>query len=407
MQNIKLAELIDVKILQKLQDILSEYLGVAALITDDKGVPITEGSNFTAFCHELVRRSELGFLRCNECDRNGALDALRNRDISVYVCHAGLVDFSSPIMLENQMIGCLVGGQVRIKDVDVRTATETAKTLGIDPKQYIEEATKVNVKEFSDIERAARFISDIAGIISELAYMSFDDRKSIIKLESAARSQSDYMVDMYNNIKQVMGDLTANAEAGDNLFSDRLYEGGRELLNQAYNTVELSRMSTGGMNLTETAYNIRDLIGAICTELADNNNAVEIDIADDVPQLYYGDDNRIRKVFQWFIQESNMNTNGGHINIDITNEKHGYGNVMHFTLSDNGKGMTKEWLDECRADLNNIGRYLISDADVGDKEFRAVGVVIKQLSAEIGIDSTLGEGTTVRISIPQLEVNTL
>lgn len=411
MQNIKLSELIDVKILQKIQDILSDYIGVAALITDEKGVPITEGSNFSAFCNELVRKSELGCIRCNECDRNGALDSLRNKEVSVYICHAGLVDFSAPIMLEGQMIGCLVGGQIRMRAVDNKEAANIARVLGINPDKYIEEANKVGMMEFAAIEKAAKFMADMASIISQIAYVSYDDRKNIIQLESATRSQADYMVDMYNNIKQVMGNLTASAKEGQDLFTGAISEDGQALLSQAYNSVELSKMSTSGMNLIESAYNVRSLINGICDDVANNyeqnNNTINISFTDRVPQLYYGDEKRIAKVIHWFVREANKNTINGIINIDISDISHGYGSLLHFHMSDNGPGMSEDWLMTCRNDLSVVSKYLITDVDNADTEFRAIGVVIKQLSADIEVDSELGKGTVIDLKIPQLTINTL
>ena len=49
MQSLKLTELIDISILQKVQDSFSEYTHMASLIADEKGVPVTVGSGFTRF----------------------------------------------------------------------------------------------------------------------------------------------------------------------------------------------------------------------------------------------------------------------------------------------------------------------------------------------------------------------
>ena len=54
MENANLLELVDVEILQKIQDGFSDYTGMAALITDADGVPVTKGSGFTDFCRKLA-----------------------------------------------------------------------------------------------------------------------------------------------------------------------------------------------------------------------------------------------------------------------------------------------------------------------------------------------------------------
>ena len=60
MSTIALSDLIPVDILQEFQDAFSEFSGMASIITDNNGQPITTGSGFSAFCMELTRNSEKG-----------------------------------------------------------------------------------------------------------------------------------------------------------------------------------------------------------------------------------------------------------------------------------------------------------------------------------------------------------
>lgn len=55
MEKVHLLELIDVDILQKIQDGFSEYTGMAALITDADGAPLTNGSGFLQGVGEKIR----------------------------------------------------------------------------------------------------------------------------------------------------------------------------------------------------------------------------------------------------------------------------------------------------------------------------------------------------------------
>ena len=118
MEDIKLTDLIDIDILQKIQDVFSELSGMSSLTTDADGNPITEGSNLTSFCTQYIRQTELGIKRCYECDRNGARCSLESGCTAVYRCHAGLTDYSSPILVEGRIIGIFLGGQVRTEPVD-------------------------------------------------------------------------------------------------------------------------------------------------------------------------------------------------------------------------------------------------------------------------------------------------
>jgi PAS domain S-box-containing protein len=56
--DIEFEELFDLAEIQRLQDLLGEALGVASLITRPDGVPLTEPSNFSRMCLELIRPPE-------------------------------------------------------------------------------------------------------------------------------------------------------------------------------------------------------------------------------------------------------------------------------------------------------------------------------------------------------------
>lgn len=60
--------------------------------------------NFTDFCIKLTRGCPEGKKRCEHCDATGN---------GVYECHAGLIDFGIPIMLnDGTVLGNIIGGQV-------------------------------------------------------------------------------------------------------------------------------------------------------------------------------------------------------------------------------------------------------------------------------------------------------
>ena len=92
---IRLVDLIPVETLQKIQDSFSKMARMASLTTDENGVPLTEGSNFTEFCTEFCRKSPIGRARCEKCDRDGAITVLQTGKPTSYFCHANLVDFAA------------------------------------------------------------------------------------------------------------------------------------------------------------------------------------------------------------------------------------------------------------------------------------------------------------------------
>ncbi|MBQ8568973.1 MAG: PocR ligand-binding domain-containing protein [Oscillospiraceae bacterium] len=171
--NLKLTDLIDVKTLQEIQDGFASATGMAALTTEADGTPVTRGSNFTDFCMNLTRKSRLGCERCEKCDADGGKKTMQTGRSVTYSCHAGLVDFAAPIMVQGQMIGSFIGGQVLTEEPNEERFREIAKELNIDPDEYIRALRKVPVVPRDKVDAAANFLHVIANTLSKVAYQSY------------------------------------------------------------------------------------------------------------------------------------------------------------------------------------------------------------------------------------------
>ncbi len=95
---------------QKVQDDISIASELAIITVDYKGVPITSHSNCSEFCKKM-RSSKFG-VYCEKCDSHGGLEAARIGKPFIYICHAGLIDFAIPIIVDGLYLGALMAGQV-------------------------------------------------------------------------------------------------------------------------------------------------------------------------------------------------------------------------------------------------------------------------------------------------------
>ena len=153
-EELKLTDLIDKEILQKIQDGFSNMSGMAALTTEANGTPVTSGSNFSDFCMKYTRRTEVGRALCEHCDSQGASLALEHGESVVYFCHAGLLDFAAPIMAENKMVGCFIGGQVLTEPLDLARVRKIAAEIGVEEEEYVEAVAGIKILEQKTIDNA-------------------------------------------------------------------------------------------------------------------------------------------------------------------------------------------------------------------------------------------------------------
>jgi len=127
---------LDIEFFQTLQDRFAEEFGIASIITDVNGVPLTKPSNFTEFCIKHVRACEEGLKKCQFFDAYGGCKAKINKEPIIYPCHAGLTDFASPIILGETQVGCFLCGQVLTEKPDEEKFRNYAKELKIDEDMY-------------------------------------------------------------------------------------------------------------------------------------------------------------------------------------------------------------------------------------------------------------------------------
>ncbi len=162
----ELSEIMEKDFWQAFQNAFSKATGLAAL-TVDLNAPVTEGSNFTRFCMDLMRKNPEGARRCNECDLSGGKKARENGRPAVYECHAGLVDMAAPIMVGDRQIGSVLGGQVLPRAADEAKVRAYAVELGIDPDRLAAAAREVHTSSPEKIEAAAELLFLVAGKIGE------------------------------------------------------------------------------------------------------------------------------------------------------------------------------------------------------------------------------------------------
>ncbi len=353
MAEIRLTDLIDVNILQQIQDGFSGYTGMAALTTDADGVPVTKGSGFTDFCMNLTRKSEIGCKRCAECDRNGALKTFKEGKPEVYYCHAGLVDYAAPIMVEGKFIGSFIGGQVRTAEIDEADMKKRAVEMGIDPEEYVQAAKRTAVLTIQDIDRAAEFLYKISKVLSGMAYKNYEALKNSRRMERAARSQAAFIMDMSLSVQKSMeGWLVMTEQAMDSQSGSimehtmrQIISQGKEVYSSIGDTVEYIRMSGGEVELLETEYSIRELLEqtVVSAKAISGMEEVQIDIAiaDTVPEYLLGDSGRIGQIVSKLLQNILYLTEDKQINIQVSGYSASYATMLVLRIANSGYGISE------------------------------------------------------------------
>ncbi|SFR58115.1 PocR ligand-binding domain-containing protein [Anaeromicropila populeti] len=197
---LQLKDVMDLNLLQKFLDNYTESMNLASIAVDLNGTPVTKPCHFTRFCMDYTRGSKLGKERCMECDRRGGEEAARLGKPSVYKCHAGLIDFAVPIMVEGVQIGSILGGQILPSNFDENEFRKTAREMGIHEDEYIKAAHEVYISNEKSIHAAAEVLYIVANTLSQNGYQ---------KLKSQEISHT--LVENFSQISATMEELAASS----------------------------------------------------------------------------------------------------------------------------------------------------------------------------------------------------
>ena len=413
-KDIYLTDLIDVSVLQRIQNAFSELTGMAALTTDMTGTPVTEGSNFSHFCMDLVRTTEEGRRYCEWCDKYGAEQTRERGYQTTYYCHAGLIDFAAPITLHGEQIGCFIGGQVLSQKPDLEKMRTVADAIGVDKKELIEAAGKIRILEKGVIDRAAYFLYEIAAVLSDMAYSRYLTEQAEEDMAKAAQMKSDFLANMSHEIRTPMNAVIGMAEMAlreelppsARYYINQIKSSGRELLTIINDILDFSKVESGKMDIVPVEYEamsiINDVVNVIETRLQDKPVELIVNLRPDVPRLLYGDNIRIKQVLINIANNAAKFTKEGKVTIGLSYNRKAVDLIeMQIYVEDTGIGIKEENLDKIFQSFQQVDSKRNRNI-----EGTGLGLAISQqllslMDGEIKVESEYGKGSKFSLIFPQ------
>ncbi|MBU4439426.1 MAG: PocR ligand-binding domain-containing protein [Firmicutes bacterium] len=202
-------ELIDLHVLQQFQDSFAKALGMASVSVDNVKGTITEPSNFTDFCMKYTRGSTEGNKRCIACDIEGGKKSGNTGKPAVYSCHAGLVDFAAPIVVDGVQIGAILGGQVLDAPPDEDKFRRIAREIGVDEDEYIAALRKITIVPRDKINAAADMLYVFANSISKMGHHN----RLLVHETENFQNISENMFDNIRSVTEVVNNFSVQIEA--------------------------------------------------------------------------------------------------------------------------------------------------------------------------------------------------
>ena len=239
--------------------------------------------------------------------------------------------------------------------------------------------------------------------------------EALSSAQSANEAKSNFLFNMSHDIRTPMNAIIgytsmAKKHSNDpqvNDYLEKIDVSGKQLLSLVNQVLEMSRIESGKITLAEEPVNLAELAKSLETIVAadisqkgitytvDSGNLVHKDVLTDV--------SRTNQIIVNIVGNAVKYTpEGGSIRCSIEEkpcDKEGYG--LYVTkISDTGIGMSEEYQKHIFEEFTRENSSTVSKIQGTGLGMSIVKKLVDLMGGTIGVESRLGEGTTITLSVP-------
>jgi PAS domain S-box-containing protein len=176
--------LFDLDEIQKVQDAFAKATGVASIITDTEGRPITKPSNFCRLCRDIIRKTEKGLTNCRNSD--AVLGRVNPKGPIIMPClSAGLWEGGASICVGDRHIANWLIGQVRNEQLDEEEMLAYAREIGANEEEFRVALAEISVMSAGQFRQLCEALFLMAKQMSTLAYRNVQQARAIHERDRA------------------------------------------------------------------------------------------------------------------------------------------------------------------------------------------------------------------------------
>jgi PAS domain S-box-containing protein len=176
--DLRFEDLFDLADIQAIQDAFAEATGVASIITDTKGKPLTRPSNFCHLCQEIIRKTEKGLANCYYSDE--MLGRPHRGGPRMQPClSGGLWDGGASIQAGDRHVANWLIGQVLDEQANVESMVAYGRSIGADEQEFRAALGKVRRMPQEQFAKVCQALYLIAAQLSRLALQNLQQARYI------------------------------------------------------------------------------------------------------------------------------------------------------------------------------------------------------------------------------------
>ena len=277
---------------------------------------------------------------------------------------------------------------------------------------------QLNIARFRADDESVYFVVGIRDI-TQMMKKEFETQHALQEAydvaEAANRAKSDFLQTMSHDIRTPMNGIigmTAIAAAHiddkervqDSL--QKITAASRHLLALINEVLDMSKIESGKVSLTEEEFNLSDLvdnlINMVRPQIEEHQHELKVNIQKVEHELVIGDSLHIQQAFVNLMSNAIKYTpNGGKINLGIREIPCNQTKVgcYEFVFKDNGIGMSKEYLEHIFEPFTRAEDGRVSKIQGTGLGMPITKNIVNMMGGDIKVESKLNEGSTFTVTI--------
>jgi len=426
---LKITDILDIELIQNFQDNFAKSMDIASVIVDINGKPVTKPSRYTSICTNFIQNSILGDNRCAESHRKCGEIAANTGKPYITKCHAGLIDFAAPILINGEHIGTILGGQILIKKPLVPDFKNIVKELNLSENGFLLALNEINVVEEEKLESAVETLFIIANSISQLAYEELKLKLDAKKLESNILdqnklldeskkyniNQSKMFSSMSHELKTPLNIIFSALQLLENQYDNNsmvpdyemffkyskiMKQNCYRLVRLINNLIDMNKIELGFYKLKLETGNIVKTIEDITLSIVDYAKFKEITVVFDTDieeKITAFDSEKFERIMLNILSNAIKFTEaGGTINVNIYDNE----NYILIKVKDTGIGIPQNMLTKIFDSYTQVDDSLRGTVEGNGIGLSLVKSLVEMHEGEVCVNSKIGVGSEFNIKLP-------
>lgn len=427
--SLEIKDVIDIKLLQMFQDNYAKSMNIASITVDKRGNPVTNQSSYTSFCNNFIHSTALGNKRCAESHRKGGEKAALAGKPYIYMCHAGLIDFAAPILIEDKQIGTILGGQILLKMPEKVRYIQIARRIGVDGDKLVEAVGKIKIISKKNVTAAAEVLFIVANALSQIGYEELKLKRISKSLKNEVLKKNLLLKESnkYNRLKtQLFTTISHELKTPINIIysSLQLFENFHEnsslvcteeiflkylkvmkqncfrMIRLINNLMDMNKIELGSFTLNLRNNDIVKVIENITLSVVEYANLKNINIVFDTDieeKVIAFDRKKFERIMLNLLSNSVKFTKpGGNIYVNIYDRNE----YMLISVKDTGVGIPQNMCDKIFDAFTRVDASLRRDTEGSGVGLSLVKALVNMHDGEIIVRSKIGIGSEFIIKLP-------